>query len=62
MRLLLNARLDELDDPHGVCQDISGRDHWGIGNSETQEVKKGEQLDVLLPLVCQAFERKADGV
>jgi len=61
MRLLLNARLDELDDPHGVCQDISGRDHWGIGDSETQEVKKGEQLDVLIPLVRQAFERQAEG-
>ena len=61
MRLLLNARLDELDDPYGFCQDTSGRDHWGIGDSETQEFKKLEQLDMLIPLVRQAFERQAEG-
>ena len=60
MRLILNLRLDELDDPHSVCQDISGNDHLGIGDSETELFNDVGQLDALLPLIRQAFEGQAE--
>ena len=56
LRLLLNLRLEEISDPLGLCRDISARDHWGVGDVETEAITRMAHLDLLLPLVRQAFE------
>ena len=60
LRLLLNVRLEEISDPHGLCRDISVRDHWGVGDVETEAITRMAQLDLLLPLVRQAFEHRSE--
>ena len=61
LRLLLNVSLEQISDPHGVCRDISARDHWGVGDVETNAITKMAHLDVLMPLVQQAFEHRSPG-
>jgi predicted transport protein len=59
LRLSLNVRFDEIRDPKGLCRDITGIGRWGNGDVET-EISSLDQLDDVMDLICQAFEKHMD--
>lgn len=59
--LAVQVKIDShlLDDPHGLCTDISELSHWGIGNFR-MTVKYESSLPRVLGIVRQAFETRLD--
>lgn len=55
LRLILNIRISEIEDPRGICIDISNMGHWGNGNVEV-DFERHEDLPYIIGLVRQAFE------
>jgi uncharacterized protein with ParB-like and HNH nuclease domain/predicted transport protein len=56
LKVVLNLKFDEVEDPHGICQDLTGVGHWGTGDvgavlTELSECSK------LLPLIRQAHDK-----
>jgi len=60
LRLSLNMRFDEIDDPKGICRDITGLGKWGNGDVEVR-VSSRDDIDNVMPLVHQSFEKHFDG-
>jgi uncharacterized protein with ParB-like and HNH nuclease domain/predicted transport protein len=61
LQLLLNVRLEELDDPRGLCRDVTGLGHWGNGDVEIG-LTSPDQLDDVMALIEQSFEKlREDG-
>ena len=58
-RLLLQLNMDfsEIDDPRGICRDISGLGRWGNGNVEVI-LEKMEDLPYIIGLVRQSLEKQ----
>ncbi|MCR5256904.1 MAG: hypothetical protein K6E40_01940 [Desulfovibrio sp.] len=54
IRLLLNLKREELDDPDGVAECIAGRSHEGQGDWQI-DVADGRDLERAMPLIRQAF-------
>lgn len=57
LRLALNVGFHEIDDPHGLCKDVSGLHRWGNGDVEVR-LTKLEELPSVMALVRQSFERQ----
>jgi uncharacterized protein with ParB-like and HNH nuclease domain/predicted transport protein len=57
LRLSLNLNFPEIDDPRGLCRDVTKLGRWGNGNVEVQ-LKKQEDLTYVLGLVRQALEKQ----
>ena len=57
MRMTLNMRFHELDDPRGLADDVTGVGRWGNGDVEIRLNNVGE-LPYVMGLVRQAFERQ----
>ena len=57
LRLSLNLNFPEIDDPRGVCQDITNLGRWGNGNVEIR-LEKHEDLTYIFGLVRQALEKQ----
>jgi predicted transport protein len=55
LRLSLNMRFAEINDPHGICKDVTGLGRWGNGDVEVG-FSKPEELPYVLGLVRQALE------
>lgn len=61
MRVVLNVRPGDINDPKAMCKDISNIGHWGNGDMEiTEHFKRTDQLDDIMELVRQAFEHHTD--
>lgn len=60
LRLSLNINFHEIDDPRGVCKDVSGVGRWGNGNVEVG-LDKLEDIPYVIGLVRQALERQLGG-
>ncbi len=58
LRLSLNMAFDEVDDPKGICKDVTHIGRWGNGDVEVR-LSSIEQLDDVMGLVRQAFDRRA---
>jgi uncharacterized protein with ParB-like and HNH nuclease domain/predicted transport protein len=56
--LILNMPFPEVDDPKGMCRDISGIGKWGSGDAEAS-VYSQAYLDDAMHLIRQAYERQA---
>jgi len=61
LKLVLNLRFDEVDDPHGLCQDLTGVGHWGTGDVGVV-LNKDADCEKVLPLVQQAYDKWNAGV
>ncbi len=62
LKLSLNTTLGELNDPKSLGRDVSGVGTWGNGDVEVR-LKSLDDLDDVMALVQQVFERQAeDGV
>jgi uncharacterized protein with ParB-like and HNH nuclease domain/predicted transport protein len=55
--LSLNMPFDEIQDPKGICKDVTGRGRWGNGDVEIF-LSSAIQLDDVLALVKQAFDKQ----
>jgi len=56
LRLSLNMRFNEIDDPKGLCKDITNLGRWGNGDVEIG-LSSFAQLDDVMLLVRQSFEK-----
>ncbi|MDO8664892.1 MAG: DUF262 domain-containing protein [Candidatus Liptonbacteria bacterium] len=57
LRLSLNIVLADINDPKGICKDISALGHWGNGDVEVG-LSKIEEIPYVMGLVRQAFEKQ----
>jgi uncharacterized protein with ParB-like and HNH nuclease domain/predicted transport protein len=57
LRLSLNVRFHEIDDPHGICKDVSGLGRWGNGDVEVG-LNSIEELPYIMGLVRQSLEKQ----
>jgi predicted transport protein len=60
LRLSLNMRFDEIDDPKGLCRDITDLGRWGNGDVEVG-IASIREIDDVMPLIRQSFEKHSDG-
>ena len=57
--LSLNIPFHALEDPRGICKDVTGRGRWGNGDAEVR-VSSFEELPYVMGLVRQAFEQQME--
>ena len=55
LRLSLNMRFVEIDDPKGLCKDVSGLGRWGNGDVEVS-LSRLEEIPYVIGLVRQSLE------
>jgi uncharacterized protein with ParB-like and HNH nuclease domain/predicted transport protein len=60
LRLSLNMRFSDVNDPRGVCKDVSGVGRWGNGDVEVGLSTLAE-MPYVLGLVRQALDRQMGG-
>ena len=54
LKLWINVRKGELDDPKGIARDVSETGHWGNGDYEVQ-ISDDHNLEYLMSLVKQSI-------
>jgi len=57
LRLSLNIGFSEIDDPRGLCKDVSGLGRWGNGDVEVRLSELAE-LPYVIGLIRQSLERQ----
>jgi predicted transport protein len=57
LRLSLNMRFPEINDPKGLCKDVTGLGRWGNGDVEVG-LSSLDDLPYVMSLVRQSFERQ----
>lgn len=57
MRLSLNMDFHEINDPRGICEDLTGKGRWGNGNVSVS-FSSLDELPYIMGLVRQSFERQ----
>ena len=57
LRLSLNMTFPEINDPKGMCKDVSGLGRWGNGDVEVGLTSR-EDLPYVMGLVRQSFEKQ----
>jgi len=57
LRLALNLHFAEINDPKGLCEDVTGIGRWGNGDVQVG-LASLEELPYILGLVRQSFERQ----
>ena len=56
LKVWLNMKKGELDDPRGIARDVSDKGHWGIGDYEIS-LKPDDDLDYLMTLIKQSYKK-----
>ena len=59
LRISLNIEPQDISDPRGMVEDVTGVGRWGNGNSEVR-LNKIEDLSYVVGLARQALERQMD--
>jgi uncharacterized protein with ParB-like and HNH nuclease domain/predicted transport protein len=57
LRLSLNVAFHEIDDPRGICKDVSGIGRWGNGDVEVG-LASIDEVPYVMGLVRQSFEKQ----
>ena len=57
LRLSLNMPFSEIDDPKGICTDVTNLGRWGNGDVEIG-LSSLEQLPYVMGLIRQSFDRQ----
>lgn len=57
LRLSLNMNFPEIDDPKGICRDVTGLGRWGNGNVEVN-LTSIDELPYVVGLIRQSFEKQ----
>lgn len=58
LKIWLNLRNRELDDPKGLARDVSKIGHWGNGDYEIQ-VSNDENIDYIISLAKQSYKKNS---
>jgi len=61
LRLSLNMSFGEIDDPQGICKDVSEVGRWGNGDVEIA-LSSYDQIEYVMSLIWQSFERQSEDV
>jgi len=61
LRLSLNMQFDEVNDPKGICKDVTDKGRWGNGDVEVG-ISKFEELDYIMFLIKQAFDKISEEI
>jgi len=59
LNLTLNVKFGDIQDPKGLCKDVTGNNKWGNGDVEVR-LTSVDQLDDVMALVKQSFEKHSD--
>lgn len=59
LRLSLNLAFHEINDPRGICKDVTNLGRWGNGDVEVG-ISSIEELDYIMSLIKQAFEKQIE--
>lgn len=59
LRILINMKFSEINDPNGICKDITGLGHWGNGDVELF-MEHQDELDQIMEIVKQSFDAQAE--
>ena len=57
LRIAINMDFSEVNDPKGICKDVTGVGRWGNGNVEVILDNLG-QLDDVMDIIKQSFEKQ----
>lgn len=61
LKLYLNTTFDEINDPKGLCEDVTGQGHWGNGDVQAGISSSGE-IEYIMSLIQQSFEIHEEGL
>lgn len=59
LRISINMKFSEINDPNGICKDITGIGRWGNGNVELF-MEHQDELDQIMEIVKQSFDAQAE--
>ncbi len=59
LRLSLNMQFDEVNDPKGICRDITDKGRWGNGDVEVG-ISNFVELDYIMFLIKQTFDKVSE--
>lgn len=59
LNLTINLKFDEIEDPKGLCKDITGQGRWGNGDIRFS-VSSMEDLDYAMFLINQSYEKHSE--
>ncbi|MDF2614902.1 MAG: hypothetical protein K0S71_2688 [Clostridia bacterium] len=57
IKLWINLKFGELDDPKGITRNVSSTGHWGNGDYEVQ-ISNDEDLEYIISLIKQSYKIK----
>lgn len=58
-RLSVNMKFDEINDPKGICKDVSDKGRWGNGDVEIFYTSI-DQVDDIMDIVYQSYNKQSD--
>jgi predicted transport protein len=61
LRLSLNMTFDEINDPQGICKDITNLGRWGNGDVEVG-FKSSTEIDYVMFLIQQSFDVHSEDI
>lgn len=56
IRIILNMKYEEVDDPKKITEDVSEKGRWGNGEVQI-DYKNKEELEDIMPLIKQSFNK-----
>ena len=59
LRISINMKFSEINDPNGICKDITGLGRWGNGDVEFF-MEHQDELDQIMEIVKQSFDAQAE--
>ena len=57
LRILVNMKKGQLDDPKNLTKDMSGQGHWGNGDYELR-LSPNDELDYVMFLITQSYKKQ----
>ena len=59
LRISINMKFSEINDPNGICKDITGLGRWGNGDVELF-MEHQDELDQIMEIVKQSFDAQVE--
>lgn len=59
LRISINMKFSEINDPNGICKDTTGLGRWGNGDVELF-MEHQDELDKIMEIVKQSFDAQAE--
>jgi len=61
LRLSINLRFDQINDPQGICKDVTDIGRWGNGDVEVG-ITSVHEIEYVMFLIQQSFEQHTDEI